>query len=66
MTMEFFPIIRGMATATDTAIRPPAKAPISIPVWEMPKRMASEAPTQEPEETPSMSGATKGFLKTLW
>ena len=31
-----------------------------------PKRMARDAPTQAPEDTPSISGATSGFLKTLW
>lgn len=63
--IEFFPIIFGIDTAQDTANNPPIRAHNCIETDDNPRRIAKDAPTQAPEETPSISGATKGFLNTL-
>lgn len=47
-----------------TAIIPPIKAPACTPKVPTLKRMARAAPIQAPEDTPSKSGATRGFWKT--
>ena len=49
-----------------TVTTPSTKAPTWIIRLPQPNRIAAAAPTQAPEETPSRSGETMGFLKMLW
>lgn len=62
MIMEFSDDF-GIDTAQMTARIPPIKAPICTDMEGNPKRMARDAPTQAPEDTPSISGATSGFWR---
>ena len=63
ITLDVLPSSFGISSVSATAARPQAKAIASVITGESPNRIASAAPTQAPEETPSRSGDTRGFRK---
>ena len=63
--LELFFRSFGIAVDSSTEARPTAKASTCRVRMEPPSKIAVAAPTLAPEETPRISGETRGFLNTL-